>query len=127
MEHGGGEDAYAAMRPSRFLHVGNLTRSTKAAHVREVAEQFAPVISVDLQRAPTGLSKGVAMLACANEGDAARVLVSLDGAQLDGAMLRVNFMLEPRHMRPEEPADARIPPPWGCGQLVNPFISERTE
>lgn len=85
------------------LHVGGLTRNVREAHLVEVFSCFGSVKAVELQTSK-GLSKGFAYVHFNSSLDAEAAVLAMDGGQLDGAVLKVSFILvQPRRRRDSPP------------------------
>ncbi len=107
------QQSHAWVEPTRVVHVANLSRSVTVAHLAEIAGKYGEVEWVEVQRDGTGLSKGVAHIVCADVEAAIEVVAHLDGGQIDGHCIKLNFSHDhrvfDRPLRPIAPA-----PTWGC-------------
>ncbi|KAG5178410.1 hypothetical protein JKP88DRAFT_148702, partial [Tribonema minus] len=74
------------------LHVSNLTRNVKAAHLQEIFGCYGTVAKVELAiDKKLGLPKGYAFVEFSNRTDAEQAQLYLDGGQLDGNYVKVAF------------------------------------
>jgi RNA recognition motif-containing protein len=82
------------------LYVGNLSSSTDESGLRHAFTEFGDITEVSLVNDPeTGDSRGFAFVTFDHEEDATYALEDMDGAQIDGAQIKVNEAWE-RHQKP---------------------------
>lgn len=76
------------------IHVQNLTRNVKEAHLEEIFGYYGSVVKVEIEKnINNGISKGNATVTYATNKDAEQAVMHMDGGQLDGQQLKVSFVL----------------------------------
>ncbi|KAG1667648.1 hypothetical protein FOA52_004675 [Chlamydomonas sp. UWO 241] len=89
------------------LVVGNLTRNVSEDHVREIFSLYGTIKSVDLAfDKAVNLPRGFAHVEYDVVGDAQKAIDYMNGAQIDGKVIRVNFMILPKKREPEPRKEA---------------------
>jgi len=74
------------------IYVGNLPYRTEKEELQEVFEEFGEVESVDIiVDRRSGRSRGYGFVSMPNEGEAKLAVEELNGSELDGRNLRVDF------------------------------------
>jgi RNA-binding protein with serine-rich domain 1 len=79
-------------KPQR-VHIGGLSRNVTAAHLAEIFATYGELLSTELavDRA-FGLPRGYAFVEFLDAAAAAEARAHLDGGQIDGAVVRVEFV-----------------------------------
>eukprot|EP00617_Octactis_speculum_P013175 CAMPEP_0185756888 /NCGR_PEP_ID=MMETSP1174-20130828/15275_1 /TAXON_ID=35687 /ORGANISM="Dictyocha speculum, Strain CCMP1381" /LENGTH=342 /DNA_ID=CAMNT_0028436031 /DNA_START=25 /DNA_END=1054 /DNA_ORIENTATION=+ len=90
---------------STMLHIGNLTRNVREAHLEEICGTYGKIRKVDLMiDKKVNLSKGFAYVEFESRKDAEQAQLYLDGAQVDSNKIKVAFILvQKRQRRSESP------------------------
>ncbi|CAN1263369.1 Serine/arginine-rich splicing factor SR45 [Linum perenne] len=85
------------IRESLILHVDSLSRNVHEGHLKEIFSNYGEVVHVDLamDRA-VNLPKGFGYIEFKARADAEKALLYMDGAQIDGNVVRLRFTLPPR-------------------------------
>lgn len=92
-EASGSEEAEEDDEPAK-LHVSGLTRNVTEEHLNEIFATFGKLSRVELVLdRRVGLSRGFAYVEYDHRKDAEEAQLYMDGGQLDGAPLKVNFVL----------------------------------
>jgi nucleolin len=106
----GGESAPApaAVQQGSKLYVGNLPWTCDSAQLAEISQDFGTVEAVEvIYDQESGRSRGIAFVTMASNEDAQAVINELDGKDLNGRPLRVNYPQakgdRPRFERSERP------------------------
>ncbi|MEW5309563.1 MAG: hypothetical protein WDW38_001444 [Sanguina aurantia] len=95
---------------SARLVVSNLTRNTTEGHLKEIFGHYGVLRSVHIAMdQQAGLPKGFANLEFDHREDAERALDFMHGGQVDGNVVRVNFVIMPKR---------RSPPPQSTSSLA---------
>ncbi|CAK9165671.1 unnamed protein product [Ilex paraguariensis] len=82
---------------SLVLHVDQLTRNVNENHLREIFSTFGEVVHVRLAMDHTAnCSKGFGYVGFKTRGDAEKAQFYMDGAQVDGNVVRTRFTLPER-------------------------------
>lgn len=105
------------------IYVGNLPYSTEKEELQELFEEFGEVESIDIiVDRRSGRSRGYGFVSMPNEGEAKEAVESLNGDELDGRNLRVDFS------RPKQEGESRNRRPSGSrnnqGQQRKPAQQE---
>eukprot|EP01119_Soliformovum_irregulare_P007314 TRINITY_DN1970_c0_g1_i1.p1 TRINITY_DN1970_c0_g1~~TRINITY_DN1970_c0_g1_i1.p1 ORF type:complete len:296 (+),score=42.77 TRINITY_DN1970_c0_g1_i1:44-889(+) len=84
--------------PVKTLFVGQLTRNVTREHLVEIFSTFGTVKHVDLHwDKRVNLSRGTAHVEFGERDQAEKASTYMDGAQVDGNVIRVNFIQPPRN------------------------------
>ncbi|KAI8553140.1 hypothetical protein RHMOL_Rhmol06G0321700 [Rhododendron molle] len=79
------------------LHVDQLSRNVNEAHLREIFSNFGDVVKVRLAMdSAVNLSKGYGYVEFKMRADAEKAQIYMDGAQIDGNVVRAKFTLPER-------------------------------
>jgi nucleolin len=90
----------APVQQGSKLYVGNLPWSVDSSQLAEICQDFGTVEAVEvIYDQETGRSRGFAFVTMASNADAQAVINSLDGSDLGGRSLRVNYP-QPKGERP---------------------------
>ena len=90
------------------IYVGNLPYKTEKDELQELFEEFGEVESVDIiVDRRSGRSRGYGFVSMPNEGEAKEAVQELNGSELDGRNLRVDFS------RPKQEGESRGRRPSG--------------
>lgn len=82
---------------SKKMYVGNLSFSTTEETLSKVFEPFGTVLSSTIIKDKvSGASKGFGFVEFDDEADAGKSIAVLNGKELDGRKIRVNFAEEKR-------------------------------
>ncbi|CAL8471827.1 g11369 [Coccomyxa elongata] len=101
----------AASPVTTRLHVGHLTRNVTEEHIREIFSTFGAIKSCELSvDKVVNLPRGFAYVEYKERENAEKARTHMDGGQLDGNVLSVQFVLVPRKRSPP-PAPLPGPPP----------------
>ncbi|MQL83416.1 hypothetical protein Taro_015885, partial [Colocasia esculenta] len=94
---------------SAVLHIDQLTRNVNEGHLKEIFGNFGEVIHVELaiDRA-VNLPRGFGYVEFRKKVDAEKAILYMDGAQIDGNVVRVRFTLPPRQ-KPSSPPKVVAP------------------
>ncbi len=90
------------------IYVGNLPYSTEKEELQDLFEEFGEVESIDIiVDRRSGRSRGYGFVSMPNEGEAKEAVESLNGEELGGRNLRVDFS------RPKQEGESRGRKPSG--------------
>jgi len=85
------------------LFVGNLPWKINWQALKDIFGEYGEVVFARVVRdRDTGRSKGFGFVEFANDDDAAKAKEALDGAEVDGRQIRVDYALEREQDRPQE-------------------------
>ncbi|MBE0460367.1 MAG: RNA-binding protein [Candidatus Aminicenantes bacterium] len=77
---------------SEQIYVGNLSYSMTEGSLRELFEQYGEVVSVKIiQDRMSGRSKGFGFVEMANKEEAETAIQRINGTEVDGRNIKVNF------------------------------------
>ncbi|RMZ54737.1 hypothetical protein APUTEX25_003115, partial [Auxenochlorella protothecoides] len=110
------------------LHVGHLTRNVTTAHVREIFGTFGELkeVEVAVDRA-VNLPRGFAYVEYKSHEDAEKARDHMDGGQLDGNLVTVQFAFARPPARPvPKPCQARRAQPQPAAQTPRIAVARRT-
>jgi len=77
---------------SEQIYVGNLSYTMTEGSLRELFEQYGEVVSVKIiQDRMSGRSKGFGFVEMANKEEAETAIQRINGTEVDGRNIKVNF------------------------------------
>ncbi|MEA2005985.1 MAG: RNA-binding protein [Acidobacteriota bacterium] len=77
---------------SEQIYVGNLSYNMTEGSLRELFEQYGEVVSVKIiQDRMSGRSKGFGFVEMANKEEAETAIQRINGTEVDGRNIKVNF------------------------------------
>ncbi|RDY10986.1 Serine/arginine-rich splicing factor SR45, partial [Mucuna pruriens] len=109
------------VRESLVLHVEKLSRNVNEGHLKEIFSNFGEVVSVELAMDRTvNLPKGYGYVQFKTRGDAEKALLYMDGAQIDGNVIKARFTLPPRQKVSPPPKASAVAPKRDTPRTDNP-------
>jgi nucleolin len=117
--------APAPVQQGSKLYVGNLPWSCDSAQLAEICQDFGTVEAVEvIYDQDTGRSRGFAFVTMASNDDAQRVIDALNGTEMGGRPLKVNYPQsnrdKPRFERGERPERTERRPAGGNRRFDDP-------
>jgi len=98
----------------KVLFVDKLTRNINKEHLLEIFGKYGKLKNVDLQwDRKANLSKGSAYVEFLERSEAENAQIRLDGAQIDGNVVKASFVLPRKPSPPRPPVGRRRTPPGG--------------
>merc|ERR1719305_2278472 len=102
--------------PKTTLQVSNLTRNCKEDHLKEIFGNFGKVMAVHLAiDKEVALPKGYGYVDYEHKEEADAALMSMNGGQIDGNIIKIEFVFIPTGKK-EEPKKKPDPPKKNRGR-----------
>lgn len=101
-----------SQKPNHNIFQNNFKRNVTNEHLLEIFSIYGPVATAEIEKDPrVGLSKGSAYVTFKKSKDMNQAMLHLDGAQLDGNVIKATFVLVANKRR-REPSLGNLQ--WKC-------------